>query len=122
MYHSQPRSLFSHLSILITKGIPSDFSSYLDVGRRPKLKSDEKSEGIPLVVEIFLALRLKRLKKVYHLLGARPPPKEPGNFLLARKASPERFLGLTISLVRLICTAQARPEGLSAFGMSSPTH
>ena len=72
MYHSQPRSLFSHLSILITKGIPSDLSSYLDVGRRPKLKSDEKSEGIPLVVEIFLALRLKRLKKVYHLLGARP--------------------------------------------------
>ena len=35
-------------------------------------KYEEKSEGIPLVVEIFLALRLKRLKQVYHLLRARP--------------------------------------------------
>jgi len=32
--------------------MPFDFSSDLDVGRRPELKSDEKSKGIPIVLEI----------------------------------------------------------------------
>jgi hypothetical protein len=32
--------------------MPFDFSSDLDVGRRPELKSDEKSKDIPIVLEI----------------------------------------------------------------------
>jgi hypothetical protein len=42
--------------------MPFDFSSDLDVGRRPELKSDEKSKGIPTLLEIsrceFLAFHL----------------------------------------------------------------
>ena len=42
----------SQLIISINRGVPSDFSSDLDMGGPPKLKSDEKSEGTPLVIEI----------------------------------------------------------------------
>ena len=52
--------------------IHSDFSSDLDVGRRPELKSDEKSEGIHLVLEIILLLCSKPPKKVVQSLAARP--------------------------------------------------
>jgi hypothetical protein len=49
--------LFTHpvhtaLSQELFIGMPFDFSSDLDVGRRPELKSDEKSKGIPIVLEI----------------------------------------------------------------------
>ena len=33
--------------------MPFDFSSDLDMGRGPELKSDEKSKGIPMIVEIW---------------------------------------------------------------------
>ena len=39
-------------SISLTIGVQLKSSSDLDVGRRPELKSDEKSEGIHLVLEI----------------------------------------------------------------------
>ena len=35
---------YSHHTISRTVGMPFDFSSDLDVGRRPELKSDEKSK------------------------------------------------------------------------------
>ena len=43
---------FSHLNISINKAETSHFSSDLDVGRRPELKSDEFSEVPPLFIEI----------------------------------------------------------------------
>ena len=43
----------SQLNILITIGMPFDFSSDLDMGRGPELKSDEKSKGIPIFIEIW---------------------------------------------------------------------
>ena len=47
------QSIFhSHLSISATRGETSQNSSVLDMGRRPKLKSEEFSEVPPLVIEI----------------------------------------------------------------------
>jgi hypothetical protein len=42
----------SHLDISRTIGMPFDFSSELSSGRRPTSKSEEKSKGIPIVLEI----------------------------------------------------------------------
>ena len=50
----------------------SDFSSDLDMGRRPELKSDEKSDTSMLVHQITSHLSLKPLKQVVQSLAARP--------------------------------------------------
>jgi hypothetical protein len=42
----------SHLDISRTIGMPFYFSSDLSSGRRPTSKSEEKSKGIPIVLEI----------------------------------------------------------------------
>ena len=48
-------------------------STDLDVGRRPKLKSDEFLLPIIEVIELTSLLCLKPPKKVLQLLAARPP-------------------------------------------------
>ena len=55
-------------------------------------------------------------------VGPKCPQKSPATFCLLARPLQSAALGLTTSLARLICTAQARPEGLPAFDMSSPTH
>ena len=57
----------SQLNASTTIGIPFDFSSDLDVGRRPELKSDEKSKGIPIVVEISGTILCYFFEHVYTL-------------------------------------------------------
>ena len=44
--------LFSHLDISVTRRVTSENSSDLDMGRRPKLKSDEFSDVTLLVTGI----------------------------------------------------------------------
>ena len=47
-----------------------DFSSDLDMGRRPELKSDKKSKCIIIVIEILSCEHLFTAKKVLRLFGA----------------------------------------------------
>jgi hypothetical protein len=61
---------FSHLGISRTIGMPFDFSSDLDMGRRPELKSNEKSKGIPIVLEISGCEHVFTAEKVLYLFGA----------------------------------------------------
>ena len=48
----------------------SRFSSDLDMGRRPKLKSDENKEVPILYIEILKCEHFFTVKKVLHLIGA----------------------------------------------------
>ena len=53
--------------------MPFDFSSDLSSGRRPTSKSEEKSKGIPIVLEIVWCEQLFTAEKVLftlHLIGA----------------------------------------------------
>jgi hypothetical protein len=47
-----------------------DFSSDLSSGRCPTYKSEEKSKGIPIVLEIVWCEQFSTAKKVLHLFGA----------------------------------------------------
>ena len=51
-YLGMENALFKHLDISRTIGIPFDFSSDFSSGHRPTSKSEEKSKGIPIVLEI----------------------------------------------------------------------
>ena len=64
--------LFSHLDISVTRRVVSENSSDLDMGRRPKLKSDEFSDFSKQVGEIFSHLCLKPPKQVVQSLAAQP--------------------------------------------------
>ena len=55
------------LIISITRGGTSHFSTDLDLGRRPELKSDEKCEVPPLVIEVMRCEVTTFAKKVTHL-------------------------------------------------------
>ena len=50
--------------------ITFDFSSDLSSGRCPTYKSEEKSKGIPIVLEIVWCEQFSTAKKVLHLFGA----------------------------------------------------
>jgi hypothetical protein len=52
--------------------MPFDFSSdlHLDVGRHPDLKSDEKSKGIPIVLEISRCEMFALFHLQVHFIGA----------------------------------------------------
>ena len=65
-------SVFSHLFCSTTITFASQNSSDLDVGRRPKLKSDEFLLPIIVVIELTSLLCLKPPKKVLQSLAARP--------------------------------------------------
>ena len=58
---------------MITRMIHFDFSSYLDMGGPPKLKSNEKTKCIILCIEISSFEDLFTAEKVLHLFGALPP-------------------------------------------------
>ena len=62
------RSTVGHISI--NKMGTSRFSSDLDMGRRPKLKSDENKEVPILYIEILKCEHFFTVKKVLHLIGA----------------------------------------------------
>ena len=55
----------------------SRFSSDLDMGRRPKLKSDENKEVPILYIEILKCEHFFTVKKVLHLIGASVPESVP---------------------------------------------
>ena len=58
------------ISITIGNGMPFDFSSDLDMGRGPELKSDEKSKGIPIVIEIWHGVFYYFFGTRVHFIGA----------------------------------------------------
>ena len=60
----------SQLNTSITIGMPFDFSSDLDMGRGPELKSDEKSKGIPIVIEIWHGVFYYFFGTRVHFIGA----------------------------------------------------
>ena len=67
------RSTVGHISI--NKMGTSRFSSDLDMGRRPKLKSDENKEVPILYIEILKCEHFFTVKKVLHLIGASVPDR-----------------------------------------------
>ena len=50
--------------------MPFDFSLDLDMGRRPELKFDEKSKGIPIVLDISGCEQVFTAEKVLYLFEA----------------------------------------------------
>jgi hypothetical protein len=60
----------SQLNTSITIGMPFDISSDLDMGRGPELKSDEKSKGISIVIEIWYGVFYYFFGTRVHFIGA----------------------------------------------------